>query len=80
MNPLRIGDRVRITESQHVCAYLHGSTGTVTAIADAKPWESTVFGPLLYRIALDVPVAPTPHWTPLESLGGMARRDLEPIA
>lgn len=81
MTAFRIGDRVRIAESQHVCAYMFGHVGTVESVYQAQAWESTVFGPMLYRVRFDEPYPQaTPTWSPLTSCGGLAERDLERIA
>lgn len=77
--PFLAGDRVRVTDSEHVCTYVHGAIGTVESVYQAQPWESTVFGPMLYRVKFDAPLV-APHGTELRSLGGLAYFDLEPIA
>ena len=81
MSTFRIGDRVRIAESEHVCAYMFGHVGTIEAVYPARAWESTVFGPMLYRVKFDEPCPQaTPTWSPLTSCGGLADFYLEPLA
>lgn len=59
-----VGARVRIAQTDGVCAYLHGAIGTVIGHHFCR-----TSGKTLADVRLDEPRAPTEHWTPIKQVG-----------